>query len=917
MKETRGKLGGAAMPALVVMLAFLLVFSLRSCRGSPDQAPVQPAGTAAGPGEAPPQEEQGEGELSGGQAVLTFGVYAFMKANYEPLVEDFNRQNPGITVQLRELPETGDLRRIASAADTTLLTFRQPGQGPYFLDLDPLLEGDPSFDPGDFWPGALEACQDAGGRIYGLPVAIDLTGIYYRKEAFDRAGLPYPQPGWTWEDFQQAAHALSGVEDGRPFYGFADDSFIDSSTTLLAPQVGALLEESGGSIEAERFAGELQWYLEAAKAGSLYSGNIYPQRYNYGEEEDHTAWSEAWNESWEKWHSLFGERPPALWKGKLDQIYWRDTDMKAFPEGGVTETSSAGSVLETQPGVGWAPAPVSAAGADQTTPAQASCAVISAGSTTAHAAWAWLKYLSEHPAIPEWSYSLPARVSLGDTLGGWSKIPAEVRPALEFGLEHAWYGSPFEVEAAAVETALFQALEEGTGLQGALGEASSQLSQAPLIPTEIGPIVVDPPDPIQPASETVIDFYPFIYGDRAGLESLAAGFNRLHPEISVKIASPDTPGEPSGLAEGYDCFAWTSAGITPDLALDLAPFLEAEGPGLREDFDPGLLEEFRLDGKLAGLPFSLQPDLVYYNADLLARRGLEAPANDWTYDEFLELIGAAASPGGQDPVYGLALNYYLWPADLFLAGRDLQLADLGADPPRLDFDTPESRDFLQWLAGQAEAKVFYPVNYTEVGPYPSNVSAARQAILDGEVAFWVSWFAGPFGGVYQITEPGFQVGVAPLPAVGNGWSPRFTVLGLYISPNAGEPQACWEWMKFLSDNQAGDSGVPARRSVQESEAWQAQVGPEKAAVYLAALQGRAPAGQANPFTLGPARRWWERVLAEALNGGDPFPLLAEMQAKADRFTACLQGSAAYQTGDEIQRDQVEAGCLEQVDPELR
>lgn len=869
------------------------------------------------PDEPPSQENRGEAELPGGDGVLTFGVYDFMKPAYEPLIADFNRQNPGITVQLRELPNTGDLRQLASAADTTLLLIRQPGQGAYFLDLNPLLKGDPSFDPGDFWPGALEACQGADGRIYGLPVDIDLTGIYYRKEAFDQAGLPYPQPGWTWEDFQKAAHALSGVEDGRPFYGFADDSFIDSSTTLLAPQIGALLNESGGAIEAERFAGELQWYLEAARAGSLYSGNIYPQRYDFYEGADRSAWSQAWNKAWEKWHTLFVERPPAMWKGKLLEDYWIDVDMQAFPEGGVTVSGSRGSALENEPGIGWAPAPVSAEGTDRTTPAQASCVVISAGSTEAHAAWAWLKYLSEHPALPEWSSLLPARVSLGDTLGGWSKAPAELRPALQFGLEHAWYGSPFEAEVAEVETALFQALEEGTGLQAALQEASKRLSKAPPVPTDVGPIVVAPPDPTQAASETVIDFYPTIYGDQVGLESLAAEFNRLHPEIAINISSDSPTSEPALLAGKHDCFAWQAGGLSTDLAMDLTPFLEAEGPELREDFSPGLLEEATLDGKLAGLPFSLRPDLVYYNADLLARRGLEAPANDWTYDEFLETISAAASSDGQDPVYGLALNYYLWPADLFLAGRDLRLADLDADPPRLDFDTPESRNFLQWLAGQAEAKVFYPVNYIEVGPYPSNFSAARQAILDGKVAFWVSWFAGAVGGVYQINDPGFQVGVAPLPAVGNGWNPQPMALSLYISRSAGEPQACWEWMKFLSKNLTGDYGIPARRSVQESEAWQAQVGPEKAAAYLAAIRKSAPAGQANPYSLGPARQWWRRILAEALNGGDPLPLLAEMQAKAGQFTACLRASSAYQTGDEFQRERIEDDCLAQVDPELR
>jgi ABC-type glycerol-3-phosphate transport system substrate-binding protein len=420
---------------------------------------------------------------------------------------------------------------------------------------------------------------------------------------------------------------------------------------------------------------------------------------------------------------------------------------------------------------------------------------------------------------------------------------------------------------------------------------------------------------VLPSAETAIDFYPFLYGgEQAALESLAEEFSREHPEIRVKIAPSSAAAGAAELAESYDCFAWHTADPSLDLMQDLTPYLEAE-PDLRDDLSPALLEEFSRAGKLTGLPVGFRPDFVYYNADLLAKQGIEPPAIGWTYDEFMELITAAASTGEQEPVYGLAMNYYLWPADLFLAGRNLRLADLSADPPRMDFDQPETRTFLGWLADLAGANVLYPVNYVPSDAYPSNFSEARQAILDGKVAFWMSWFAGADGGVYQIDDPQFKVGVAPMPAAGNGWKPHFVAYGLYISPNAGEPRACWEWMKFLSGSQAGGYGVPARRSVQESEGWRAQVGPQNADAYLAAMKERPPLNQAHPYSLGPARDWWEQILAEALNGGDPLSLMAEVQGKADQLSACLAGSAEYNTGDDAQKDQAELACLKQVDPE--
>jgi ABC-type glycerol-3-phosphate transport system substrate-binding protein len=297
----------------------------------------------------------------------------------------------------------------------------------------------------------------------------------------------------------------------------------------------------------------------------------------------------------------------------------------------------------------------------------------------------------------------------------------------------------------------------------------------------------------------------------------------------------------------------------------------------------------------------------------LARRGLKPPANDWTFDDFLALISAAASPDENNPTYGLALEYNLWPVDMFLAGRNLRLADLNADPPRLNFDSPESQAFLEWLVELADANVLYPASSISIESYQENFPVTRQAILDGKVAFWLSWYADNFGGTFQIQDPGFNLGVAPLPQLGNDWSPRHLVLGLFISHKAENPQACWEWMKFLSENTAGGYAVPARRSVQEAENWKNQVGPENAATYLASLEGRRLLDQANTYSLGPARDWWLEFLGEAMNGGDPIPLLAELQDKADQFTACLAGSADYQMGDSNQKDLAEQACLNQVD----
>ena len=129
----------------------------------------------------------------------------------------------------------------------------------YFRDLNPLIEMDPDFQPDDFWSGLLSACQDAEGRTVGIPLNVSLTGVFFDREAFDQAGLPYPAPGWTWNDFKQSVATLAQQNEAGIRYGFADNATLRRS--ILAPLVAAHLDQNQGKIVAQTLAQELQWYF--------------------------------------------------------------------------------------------------------------------------------------------------------------------------------------------------------------------------------------------------------------------------------------------------------------------------------------------------------------------------------------------------------------------------------------------------------------------------------------------------------------------------------------------------------------------------------------------------------------------------------------------------------------------------------
>jgi multiple sugar transport system substrate-binding protein len=59
------------------------------------------------------------------------------------------------------------------------------------------------------------------GKTYMTPTDVGSLVIYYNKDIFDKKGVPYPEKGWTWEEYQETVKKLSFEEDGTKYYGWA------------------------------------------------------------------------------------------------------------------------------------------------------------------------------------------------------------------------------------------------------------------------------------------------------------------------------------------------------------------------------------------------------------------------------------------------------------------------------------------------------------------------------------------------------------------------------------------------------------------------------------------------------------------------------------------------------------------------
>lgn len=140
--------------------------------------------------------------------------------NYiEPLVSEFEELT-GIDVTMEIFPEDQFRQRRlleASAGTDTLDGYMiMPGQvGAQYLGagwvrhIDDLVDDPslthPNLDLDDFFEGAISTFRD-GEQLYGLPLQIESSLLFYRTDLFEEAGLPGPPE--TMEELREYAETL-------------------------------------------------------------------------------------------------------------------------------------------------------------------------------------------------------------------------------------------------------------------------------------------------------------------------------------------------------------------------------------------------------------------------------------------------------------------------------------------------------------------------------------------------------------------------------------------------------------------------------------------------------------------------------------------------------------------------------------
>lgn len=140
------------------------------------------------------------------------------------IFREFEQENPGVEVRIEGIPDGYVSKVILSFVagtepDVMLLDASSAAvfiDNGVLTDLSPFIAKDSEFDLDDFFPNVVDIAR-RGDAVYAIPNDFTPMVVYYNKRLFDAAGVPYPQAGWTFDDFRASSKALTKKDQ----YGFA------------------------------------------------------------------------------------------------------------------------------------------------------------------------------------------------------------------------------------------------------------------------------------------------------------------------------------------------------------------------------------------------------------------------------------------------------------------------------------------------------------------------------------------------------------------------------------------------------------------------------------------------------------------------------------------------------------------------
>lgn len=159
--------------------------------------------------------DSGKDESSDGKIEINFYEHSDADPYIEKLVDAYMEQNPDVKVNLTVIAndDYDDKLKVmlAGGNDVDCFWIRSGAQARQLADDGALMALDELCEKNDVDTSVYGECQDAyelDGKTYGLATTKSAWMIFYNKDLFDAAGVPYPT-AMTWDEYTELAKSLT------------------------------------------------------------------------------------------------------------------------------------------------------------------------------------------------------------------------------------------------------------------------------------------------------------------------------------------------------------------------------------------------------------------------------------------------------------------------------------------------------------------------------------------------------------------------------------------------------------------------------------------------------------------------------------------------------------------------------------
>ncbi|NQU47111.1 MAG: extracellular solute-binding protein [Planctomycetes bacterium] len=330
------------------------------------------------------------------------------------------------------------------------------------------------------------------------------------------------------------------------------------------------------------------------------------------------------------------------------------------------------------------------------------------------------------------------------------------------------------------------------------------------------------------------------------MEQATKEFEAAHPGVKVELISS------SGGSGSRDKIRFALAGDLPidvtwidvtefssfldeGVLIDLQPYFEADPTWDESLYYQQILAGMRgPDEHLYGLPSTFNPYVMYVNKSLLAAEGIEMPADDWTWQQMVDIsrkVTRDLDGDGNADQFGISITQWLQALTPWIWQNGGRLLN---DQNRIALDEPEAIEAVAFLQNLLHSEKIASDDATFANQLSVGLFQAGKVAFYGPVGFWET---------YRFREiENFEWDYHPLPR--NKQAATAVAMRFYCVPRtARHPKLAYEYVRVLAGAtmQRGlaaiGNGVPGLISAAESDVFVDPSTPQREEVFLQVLEG--------------------------------------------------------------------------------